>query len=214
MTFQEVNELRNDRLAAKMIKNLKARHFDAFYCKNTSELLNKIHELIPEGCSVSCGGSVSIRDTGILDMIRQGNYEFSDRDAASTPEEKRTIALKAMDCDYYLASVNAISEDGQIVNIDGNGNRVAACTWGPRHVVYVVGMNKVCQDLDAAIKRARSTAAPINATRFGLEAPCQIDGVCHDCKSPGCICNFISIQRMSAPAGRHIVVLVGEELGF
>jgi NADPH:quinone reductase-like Zn-dependent oxidoreductase len=130
MTFQEVNELRNDRLAAKMIKNLKARHFDAFYCKNTSELLNKIHELIPEGCSVSCGGSVSIRDTGILDMIRQGNYDFSDRDAATTPEEKRIIALKAMDCDYYLASVNAISEDGQIVNIDGNGNHVAACTWG------------------------------------------------------------------------------------
>lgn len=214
MTFEEVKELRNERLAKKMIKNLKARHFDAYYCKDTAELLAKVKKLIPEGSIVSCGGSVSVRDTGIYKMLKEGNYVFSDRDAATTPEEKRAISLKAMDSDFFLASANAISEDGQIVNIDGNGNRVAACTWGPRHVIYVVGMNKVCQDLDAAIKRARSTAAPVNATRFGLNAPCQVDGVCHDCKSEGCICNFISIQRMSSPAGRHIVLLVGEKLGF
>lgn len=214
MNFEEVRALRNERLGQKMIKHLKQRHFDAYYCKDTSELLDRVRELIPEGSSVSCGGSVSIRDTGVLDMLRVGNYNFSDRDAATTPEEKRRIALDAMDCDFYLASANAISEDGVIVNIDGTGNRVAACTWGPRHVIYVVGLNKVCQDVDAAIKRARSTAAPINATRFGLQAPCQTDGICHDCKSPGCICSFISIQRMSFPEGRHIVVLVGEKLGF
>lgn len=214
MNFKEVQELRNERLAEKMIKNLKARHFDAYYCKNVEELLGKVKELIPEGSSVSCGGSVSIRDTGVLDMLRAGNYNFSDRDAATTPEEKRKIALAAMDCDYFLASANAISEDGVIVNIDGNGNRVAACTWGPEHVIYVVGMNKVCQDVDAAMKRARSTAAPVNATRFGRNAPCQVDGTCHDCKSPDSICSFISIQRLSYPAGRHVVVLVGEELGY
>jgi hypothetical protein len=214
MTFDEVRELRNERLGQKMVKNLKTRHFEAFYCKNVDELRAKVLELIPEGSSVSCGGSVSVRETGLLDLMRQGNYHFSDRDAAATPDEKRRIALEAMDSDFFLASANAISEDGVIVNIDGMGNRVAACTWGPRHVIYVVGMNKVCQDVDAAIKRARSTAAPVNATRFGLKAPCQVDGVCHDCKSEGCICNFISIQRMSSPVGRHIVLLVDYELGF
>ena len=122
--------------------------------------------------------------------------------------------LKAFDCQYYLASVNAMSEDGQMVNIDGNGNRVAAITWGPEHVILVVGLNKVCQDLDAAIKRARSTAAPVNMARFQLPTPCQTDGTCHNCLSPDSICNYISIQRMSHPAHRHIVLLVGESLGY
>lgn len=210
----EAKELRNQRLAAKMIKNLQQRHYDAYFCKDTSALLNKVKELIPEGSSISWGGSASIRDTGITKMLKEGNYVVYDRDDAHTEEEKLSAYRKAFDCNFYLASANAISEDGVIVNIDGNGNRVAAITWGPEHVILVIGLNKVCQDVDAAIKRARSTAAPINMARFDNNTPCQIDGTCHDCKSPESICNYISIQRMSHPTRRHIVLLLGENIGY
>jgi hypothetical protein len=173
-----------------------------------------VKELIPEGSSISWGGSMSIRTTGIMTMLKGGNYCVYDREDAHTEEDKLRIYRKAFECDYYLASANAISEDGVIVNIDGNGNRVAAITWGPKHVIFVIGLNKVCQDVDAAIKRARSIAAPINMARFDFKTPCQIDGTCHDCLSPDSICNYVSIQRMSHPAHRHIVLLVDELLGY
>lgn len=207
-------ETRNERLAATLIRHLKQRHYDAYYCHDTNELLEKVKSLIPEGSTITWGGSDSIRSTGVTTMLRDGNYRVFDRDEATTDDEKVAIYRKAFECDYYLASANAISEDGVIVNIDGNGNRVAAITWGPKHVVFVVGLNKVCQDVDAAIKRARSVAAPINMARFNLNTPCSKDGTCHDCKSPDSICNYVSIQRMSHPAGRHIVLLVGEDLGY
>lgn len=210
----EAKELRNQRLAAKMIKNLQQRHYDAYFCKDIPALLDKVKELIPQGSSISWGGSASIRDTGITKMLKDGNYVIYDRDEVHTEEEKLRIYRKAFESDFYLASANAISEEGVIVNIDGNGNRVAAITWGPEHVILVVGLNKVCQDIDAAIKRARSTAAPINMARFDHQTPCQIDGTCHNCKSAESICNYISIQRMSHPAHRHIVLLVGENLGY
>lgn len=212
--MSEVEDKRNERLASTLIKNLERRHYTAVYAKNAEELRNKVKELIPEGSSISWGGSASIRDTGVTAMLKQGNYQIFDRDDVTTQEEKVAIYRKAFECDYYLASVNAMSEDGVLVNIDGNGNRVAAITYGPEHVILVVGLNKVCQDVDAAIKRARSTAAPVNMTRFDLKTPCQVDGACHNCKSPDSICNYISIQRMSHPANRHIVILVGENLGY
>ncbi len=205
---------RNQLLSEKLIKNLRARHFDAYYASTREELLAKVRELIPEGSSISWGGSMTIQETGITEMLHHGNYNVYDRENATNAEEKRAYALKAMDVDWFLASANAISEDGQIVNIDGNGNRVAACTFGPRHVLYVIGMNKVAQDLDAAIKRARSTAAPINAQRFPLNTPCRKTGACADCLSPDSICAFISIQRVSRPQGRHIVILVDDTLGY
>ena len=207
-------ETRNERLAQKMLKSLQQRHYDAYYCHNTEELLTKVKELIPEGSSISWGGSASIRDTGVTTLLKNGSYQVFDRDDVNTNEDKVRIYRKAFECDWYLGSVNAISEDGVIVNIDGNGNRVAAMTWGPAHVLLVVGMNKVCQDVDAAIKRARSEAAPVNMARFDLNTPCQHDGTCHDCKSPDSICNYVMIQRMSHPAGRHIVILVDEILGY
>ena len=207
-------ETRNQRLAETMIRNLKTRHYDAYYCHNKEELLTKVKELIPEGCSISWGGSASIRDTGVTTLLKNGNYQVFDRDDVNTNEDKVRIYRKAFECDWYLGSVNAISEDGVIVNIDGNGNRVAAMTWGPEHVLLVVGMNKVCQDVDAAIKRARSEAAPVNMARFDLNTPCQHDGTCHDCKSADSICNYVMIQRMSHPVGRHTVILVDENLGY
>lgn len=207
-------DIRNEKLAATLIRHLKQRHYDAYYCHNTEELLEQVKSLVPEGSTITWGGSDSIRSTGVTTMLKDGNYKVFDRDEAKTPEEKTAIYRRAFECDYYLASANAISEDGVIVNIDGNGNRVAAITWGPKHVIFVIGMNKICQDVDAAIKRARSVAAPTNMARFNLNTPCSKDGACHDCKSPDSICNYVSIQRMSHPAGRHIVILVDEELGY
>ncbi len=209
-----VKDTRNAKLGGKLVKALKARHYDAYYCATVEEMRRKVAELIPQGSSVSWGGSMSIRDTGVTAMLKKGGYEVYDREEVTTAEEKRAMYLKAFDCDWYLASANAISEDGLIVNIDGNGNRVAAITWGPKKVLYIVGVNKVCQDLEAAVKRARSTAAPVNMARFDLNAPCQVDGVCHNCKSLDSICSFVSVQRLSHPAGRHTVILVGEELGY
>ena len=156
---------------------------------------------------------MTVRDLGIPQILKKSNYQVIDRDEATTQEEKNAAYLKAFDVDYYLSSVNAISEDGVIVNIDGNGNRVAAITWGPRHVIFVVGLNKVAQDVGAALQRARSTASPINAARFDIKTPCQVDGVCHNCNSPESICNYVHFLRNS-PRGKHTVVLVGEDFGY
>lgn len=207
-------EIRNQRLARKIVNNLQRRHFGAFYCRTTHDILEKVRELIPEGSSVAWGGSMSIRNTGVTRMLKEGNYVVFDRDDVTTAEDKVRMYRKAFECDFYLASVNAISEDGVLVNIDGNGNRVAAITWGPERVIFVVGMNKVCQDVEAAVKRARSVAAPINMARFDFATPCQKDGSCHNCLSSESICNYISIQRMSHPAGRHIVILTDENVGY
>lgn len=209
-----ITQTRNEKLAQRLIKNLTRRHYDAFFCSKASDVVAKVIELIPEGSTVAWGGSMSIRDTGVTKALKDGNFTVFDRDDATTDEEKNAVYRKAFECDYYLASANAISEDGVIVNVDGNGNRVAAITWGPKHVILVVGLNKVCQDTEAAIKRARSTAAPINTQRFGITTPCLVDGMCHDCKQADSICNYISIQRMSHPARRHTVILVGEDLGY
>ena len=207
-------ELRNERLAHKMIKNLERRHFEAYYCKTSAEAVEQAISLIPEGSSISWGGSMSIRDTGLTRRLKEGNYQVFDRDDVTTEEDKIATYRKAFECDFYLASANAISEDGIIVSIDGNGNRVAAITWGPKRVIFLVGMNKVAQNVEAALARARSTASPINAARFDIQTPCQIDGVCHNCNSPQSICNYVHFLRNSHPAKRHIVILVGEELGY
>ena len=209
------NEQRNERLGAKMVKAMQRRHFDAYYCATASEAKAKVNELIPEGASVTWGGTMTVRDMDIPKMLQErGTLKVWDRDKVETPEEKQEMYLRAFQADYYLSSANAITEDGIIVNIDGNGNRVAAITWGPQHVIFVVGMNKVAQDPEAALKRARSTAAPINAARFDIQTPCQQDGLCHNCNSPQSICNYVHFLRNSSKPGRIIVVLVGENLGY
>ena len=197
-----------------MIANLERRHFEAYYCNTSAEAVELVTSLVPEGSTVTWGGSASIRDTGITDALKRGPYTVYDRDGITDVHEKEAVYRKAFGCDYYLSSVNAMSEDGVMVNIDGNGNRVAAITWGPRRVILVVGLNKVCQDVPSALARARSTAAPVNAARFDINPPCQADGICHNCHSPESICNYIHFLRNSHPAKRHIVILVGEDLGY
>ena len=208
-------EQRNELLAQKMIKNLNRRNMEAFYCPTEEEAVKKVLELIEDGNSVTWGGSMTVRGLGIPDALRKrGTLEVLDRDLATSPEEAKAMYLRAFSTDVYLTSANAISEDGVIVNIDGNGNRVAAITWGPKKVIFIIGMNKVAQTVEAALSRARGTASPINAQRFDIKTPCQIDGMCHNCNSPESICSYVHFLRNSRNKGRHVVVLVGEDLGY
>ena len=210
----EPNKQRNELLAQTLIKNLKRRHIAGFYCPTSAEAVKKVSELIVDGSSVTWGGTMTVRDIGIPEALKsRGTLDVFDRDMVETPEEKQAIYLKAFSSDFYLTSANAISEDGVIVNIDGNGNRVAAITWGPKKVIFIIGLNKVAQTVEAALARARSTASPINAARFDIKTPCHVDGVCHNCNSSESICNYIHFLRNS-PKERHIVVLVGETLGY
>ena len=207
-------ETRNAKLAQKMLKSLERRNYEAYYCPTAAEAVDKVSALIPDGSSVTWGGSMTIRDMGLTAKLHERDLKTMDRDLAADRDEAQRIYREAFSADYYLTSANAISEDGVIVTIDGNGNRVAAITFGPKRVILVIGLNKVAQDVSAAVARARSTASPINAARFDIKTPCQMDGTCHNCNSPESICNYISIMRNSHPAKRHIVVLVGEDLGY
>lgn len=208
-------ELRKKLLAERMIKNLNRRNMEAFYCPTGKEAVEKVSELIEDGSTVTWGGTMTVRDLGIPDALRdRGTLKVLDRDLAVDREEQLQIYLKAFTADVYLTSANAISEDGVIVNVDGNGNRVAAISWGPKKVIFVVGLNKVANTTEAALARARSTASPINAQRFDINTPCRVDGMCHNCNSPDSVCSYIHILRNSRNKGRHVVVLVGEDLGY
>ena len=202
---------RNELLAQKVIKGLKSRNMDGYYAANTQEALDLALSLIPEGSSVTMGGGMSVHEIGLVNVLQAGNYNFIDRDAYA---DKRAAMLMAYDADVFLASANAMTEDGELVFIDGNSNRVSAIAQGPRKVVLIVGMNKVCNDLDGAMKRARNVAAPINAQRFGLSTPCSKTGACMDCKSPDTICCQFLITRYSMHPGRIHVILVNDTLGF
>jgi L-lactate utilization protein LutB len=207
-------EQRNELLAKTIIKNLQRRHIEGFYCPSGEEAVKKVSELIEDGSTVTWGGTMTVRDLGIPEHLKsRGTLEIIDRDLAETLEERQAMYLRAFSADVYLSSANAISEDGVIVNIDGAGNRVAAITWGPKKVIFVIGLNKVTQTVEAALSRARGTASPINSARFDIKTPCKADGVCHNCNSPECICNYVHFLRNS-PKGRHTVILVGENLGY
>ena len=197
-----------------LVQNLLKRHFDACYCANKEEALAKALEWIPEGASVGWGGTMSAMEIGLQDAIRNGNYKAIDRENASTLEEKTHLSMDCFFADVFLTGANGMSLDGQMVNIDGTGNRVAAIIYGPKTVIVVVGMNKVCDSLEEAVKRAREVASPMNMQRFLRDTPCAVTGVCGDCKSEGCICNQIVITRHCRPVGRIKFLVVGEDLGY
>ena len=205
---------RNRMLAQKVIKGLESRNMTGYFVETKEEALNKALEIIPKGASVGWGGSVSLAEIGLKDAICNGDYNVYNRDACATLEEKRETEIKIFGSDYFLCSSNAITEDGILVNIDGNSNRVAAIAYGPLHVVMIVGMNKVTKDIDSALSRARNIAAPINAQRFPLDTPCKKNGSCANCKSLDTICCEFLITRFSKHTGRIHVILVNEELGF
>lgn len=206
---------RNRLLASTLIHNLSRRHINAFYCPTAAEAVKQVNELIDDGSAVTWGGSETIRGIGLPDALRRrGTLEVLDRDLVTDPAARQEMYLRTFTVDVFLTSANAISQDGVIVNIDGNGNRVAAITWGPKRVIHVIGLNKVAPTVEAALARARSTAAPVNAQRFELDTPCRRDGVCHNCTSPESICSYVHFLRLSRNPLRHTVVLVGQDLGF
>ena len=202
---------RNELLATKVIKGLASRNMTGYYAANKEEALQIALGLIDEGSSVTMGGGESVHAIDLPKTLKEGNYNFIDRDEY---EDKRAAMLAAYDADVFLSSANAITEDGVLVNIDGNANRVSAIAQGPKRVLFVVGMNKVCDDIDGAIKRARNVAAPINVQRFGLNTPCSKTGSCVNCKSPDTICCQFLVTRFSRHAGRIHVILVNDNLGF
>lgn len=207
-------KLRNELLGKTVVANLEKRHFEAYYVEGAAAARAKVLELIPVNDVVSWGGSVTLAQTGILDAVKK-ERSVIDRDTAATLPEKVELMRKALLCDTFLMSSNAISEDGQLVNIDGNGNRCAALIYGPKQVIVVAGVNKIAADLEAAIARARHTAAPVNTQRLpGLKTPCAKTGVCADCLSPDSICSQMVITRLDRQHGRIKVIIVGEDLGY
>ncbi len=201
---------RNEVLAQTVIKGLESRNMTGYYAADKGEALKLALEIIGEGSSVAMGGCRSAHEIGLVDALQAGNYNYIDR-SNMTPREG---LLAAYDADVFLSSANAMTNDGIIVNIDGNSNRVSCIAQGPKRVLFIVGMNKVCSDLDAAMKRARNVAAPANAQRFDVKTPCKVTGKCSDCKSPDTLCCQFLITRFSRHEGRIHVILVNDTLGY
>lgn len=208
-------ELYYEKRGQILVKNLKARHFDAYYCRNSREALEQALALIPEGSVVGWGGAMTCEQIGLMEALHEGNYRPMDRSLAKTPEERERMMKQMLtEADVFLTGANGLSLDGQMVNIDGTGNRLAAICYGPDSILVVAGMNKVEDTLEAAVRRARTVAAPMNKQRFANVTPCGVTGSCGDCKSEGCICNQILITRHCRPAGRIKFILIGEDLGM
>ena len=201
---------KNEALAQTVIKGLESRNMTGFYAASKEDALKTALSLIPENSTIAMGGCTSATEIGLIDALKNGKYNYIDR----AQMEPRASLMAAYDADIFLASANAMTSDGEIVNIDGNANRVSCIAQGPKKVVFIVGMNKICADLDSAIKRARNIAAPANAQRFNIDTPCKKTGKCFDCKSPDTICCQFLITRFSKHPGRINVILVNDNLGF
>lgn len=202
-------------LAAETLKKAFAKHgMESCYCATAEEAREKILSLIPEGSSITWGGSESMVEAGVLDAVKQGNYEIIDRKTAKTPEESRALYGKMVCADYFLTSTNAFTKDGMLVNIDGASNRVACIAHGPAHVIVLASMDKMCANVEEAVNRIHTFAAPPNALRVNVQTPCAKTGICGNCLSPDCICCQVLVTRYSRVPGRIQVVLCGEKLGF
>lgn len=200
--------------AATIIKNLEKRQIEGYYCATCEEAVQKALELMPAGSSIGWGGSMTLSETGLMDAIRSADYQLIDRETAKTSEEQRKLYGEICCADYFLMSTNAITLDGEMVNIDGRGNRVAFLCYGPQNVLILTGMNKVTSDVEAAIKRVKDVASPPNTVRLNRNTPCAVTGRCADCLSPDCICSQTVITRRSGTPGRIKVILIGQELGY
>ena len=213
--IKELYDKRNAMYGPTVVAALEKRNFEAYYCATKEEALEKAMSLIPKDHVVGWGGSVSINEIGLVDRLRSEGYALLDRDSEPDPVQKAKIMRRIIaEADTFITSSNAITEDGQLLNVDGNGNRVAAITYGPSNVVIVAGINKVVRDLEAARDRVRTIAAPTNTMRFPLNTPCKITGKCSECLSDDCICAHWVNTRICKPARRIKVIIVGEELGF
>ena len=201
-------------LAEKLIPNLEKRNFEAYYCDNKEQALDKAISLIDKNGTISWGGSKTLKDLNLIEVLKENDYKLIDRDSASTPEERNELMKQGLTANTFLTSSNAITEDGILVNIDGNGNRVAAMCYGPDSVIVIAGMNKLCETVEAAVDRVHNVAAVKNAERFGLTKTGCSKGKCVNCLSDECMCSYIVKTRRSKVKGRIKIILVGEELGF
>ena len=201
-------------LANTVLKGFEKRFMEGYYCDSVEEAKALALSLVPAGSSASFGGSVTLGETGILEALRtREDITLYDRDTANGPDEIKKIMHEALSCDYYFMSSNAITTDGELVNIDGNGNRVAALIYGPENVIIIAGMNKIVRNVEEGISRTRNVAAPPNCIRLNKNTPCAANGVCGNCLKET-ICDQIVITRASRVPNRIKVILVGEELGF
>lgn len=204
-------------LANKMIEKLELRNMEGYYVSTKEEALSLIKEkFLTEGVSVGWGGSMTLKEVGVMDYLQEEDCPcvVYDRMTASTPEEVKEMKANLFNADYFLMSTNAITLDGELVNIDGTANRVCYLCYGPENVLVVAGMNKVVTNVEEGINRVKNIASPPNTLRLNRNTPCAKTGRCSDCLSPDCICSQTVITRRSSAKGRIKVVLVGEELGF
>lgn len=203
-----------ENLAATIIKNLEKRQMEGYYATDKNAALELLKSMIPEGSTIGYGGSVSLSEIGAIAALDNPSYKLIKREEAKTEEDTERIFREILFSDFFLMSSNAITTHGELVNVDGRGNRIAFLAYGPKNVILVCGMNKITADVDSAIKRIKTLAAPMNAVRLNRSTPCAVTGICGDCQSPDCICANTIITRRSHIKGRIKVILVGEELGF
>lgn len=201
-------------LADTMIKNFSKRNIEAFYCEDKKQAVSLAMDMMQDADTVGFGGSETLNEIGILNEIKNSSLNLIDRNSAKTPAEKKEMYFKNAMADYFLMSSNAVTIDGELINIDGNGNRVACLIHGPEHVILIVGMNKVVTDVESGIARVRNMASPANAARLGTRTPCGAVGHCGNCHSEDCMCCQVVVTRHSRHTGRIKVILVGEELGY
>lgn len=200
--------------AATIIKNLQKRFMEGYYFDTKEEAIEKVMSMIKQDDVVGWGGSMTIDDLGVKKLLEEKDIKVHDRDKAKSPEERIKIMKLALTSDVFLTSANAITMDGELVNIDGNGNRVAAYCYGPNSVIVVAGMNKVVTELDMAVRKVRLDATVPNTFRFKMETPCHFTGKCTECTMKDTLCGQILITRFCKPQNRIKVILVGENLGF
>ncbi len=201
--------------AKTILKTFEKRGFEGCYCSTGKEAAAKAMDYVPSGASVSFGGSMTLAECGVMDALKaRDDITLLDRGEAKTPQEVQEIYHRALSCDCYFMSANAITMDGELVNTDGTGNRAAALIYGPENVIIIAGMNKVSANLEEACLRVKTKASPPNCIRLNRNTPCALTGKCHDCFGEDCICSQTVITRRSAVKGRIKIILVGEELGY
>ena len=204
-----------EKTAASIIKNLERHGMEGHFCASRGEAVELVKSWLSEGDSVTWGGSETFKETGMKAALEAaGCYHMLDRTTATTPEEQREMWRDRTSADWFFMSANALTVNGELVNIDGNSDRLSLLLHGPAHVVVLVGMNKVVADVDAGFKRIRTVACPLNAARLHTNTPCELTGVCAECHAAGCMCCNLVVTRHMRHAGRVRVVIIGEELGY
>lgn len=209
----------------KTIKNLVKNNMEVFFVEDREQALNTLKSILKPDCSVAVGGSVTLNEVGVLDLLRNGEYNFYDRYSAKTEQERRDLFRKGFVADYFICSSNAITENGELYNVDGTANRISAIAYGPDNVVIIAGVNKIVSNLQAAILRVKTVSAPLNAKRLGIETYCSKKGhcmsldfsgdeMCSGCNSEGRICRDYLVSSAQAVKGRIKVILVNESLGY